>query len=405
MKRILQLTALASALLASPAFSQTPSTPYDEIRREIGALAERLERLEAENQTLKERNDKLEQRLTAQAPAAPAATDKPAPAPAAAAVPWYDNLKISGYVIGDANAVLSNHDPVVDDQTNFWIRRAYLSFDSKMSDTWSSRLRFEANSPGDYRTSSKLNPFVKDAYLAWKDSGKELYLGISPSPTWEFVEGFWGYRSVEKTALDLYRMGSSRDFGVAYKGKGFDNKIAYHVMLGNGAGEASETNDGKKAMVSVGFMPNSALSFELYADHEDRPASTDRTAVRAFAGWRGQSSRIGFEYGWQDRDAATGPGEDVAVASLFGVWRLSEKSSLITRWDRSFDGFSDADKIPYVPIAKNMEFDLAILGWDYKLHKQISLIPNLEYISYRDTNGVSAPDDDLYAKITLYYQF
>lgn len=406
MRNLIPCAVLISLLAPVPAMAQSAS-PYDELRKDIGALAERLERLEAENAELKARNEKLEGMVAAQAPAvAPAPTAAPTPADAKpAAKSWSESYKISGYAIGDAYAVLGHHDPAVEDQTGFWLRRAYLTFDTKIADNWSSRLRLEMNSPGDFKTSSKMNPFVKDAYLAWKRDGRELYMGISPSPTWEFVEGFWGYRSIEKTPLDLYRMGSSRDFGVAYKAKAMDGKIFYHAMFGNGAGEGSETNEGKKGMFSLGFRPTDALVAELYADYEDRTGNTDRTTLHGFLGWKGDTSRYGLEYGWQDRETETGPSEDVSVASLFGVWGITEKSTLVARWDHAFDGFDDSSKIPYIPIANDTEFDLAILGWDYKLHKQISLIPNLEYVMYRDTDGLPAPDDDLYARMTLYYQF
>jgi hypothetical protein len=406
--------AVLAALISTPALAQQAS-PYDELRRDIGALAERLEKLEAENAELKARNERLEGLVLAPAPAptppatpAPTAASAPAPSPAdagPAANPWSESYRISGYVIADAYAVLGSHDLAADDQTGFWIRRGYLTFDTRISDTWSSRLRFEVNSPGDFKTDAKMTPFVKDAHLAWRHDGKELYMGISSSPTWEFAEGFWGYRSIEKTPLDLYRMGSSRDLGLAYKAKAMDGKVFYHAMLGNGAGEGGETNEGKKGMFSFGFRPTDALVAELYADYEDRPGNTDRTTYHAFLGWKGAGSRYGLEYGWQDREVEAGPDLDVAVASAFGVWGLSERSSLVARWDHAFDGFPDAGKIPYIPLANDTGFDLAILGLDYALHERVNLIPNVEYVMYRDTDGSPAPDDDLLARMTLYYQF
>ena len=250
-----------------------------------------------------------------------------------------------------------------------------------------------------------MTPFVKDAYVAWKDKGHELYLGISPSPTFERVERFWGYRAVEKTPLDLYRLGSSRDFGVAYKGKLADGRLAWHAMLGNGAGEGGETNKGKKAMLSVAFQPTKELVVELYADTEDRPDSTDRTTFHAFAGFRRDRSRYGVEYATQKRQAAEGPDQTVSVASVFGVWDLGEKLSLLARVDRAFDGIPDAGAIPYLGLAADTEFDLVLVGLDYRIHRMVSLIPNVEYVAYRETDGRPAPDDDLIARLTLYVRF
>jgi hypothetical protein len=353
--------------------------------------------------------------LAAQQPASPTTptADAAAPAVEAAAAepakpaekPWYEKVKVSGYVFGDSYAVADHHDPVIEDATGFWIRRAYLTFDYAIAETWSARLRFEANSPGDFKTNAKLDPFVKDAYLQWKGDNTDVLMGISPSPTWEFIEGFWGYRAVEKTPLDLYRMGSSRDFGLAAKGKLAGGKVFYHAMFGNGAGEGAETNEGKKAMLAIGFKPADAFVVELYADTEDRPGSTDRTTWQGFLGWKGERARLGLQYASQDRQVATGPDQTLAVGSIFGVWDLSARTSLLARYDRSFDVNPEADKIPYLVLDKDSEFDFALVGLDYKIAKKISLIPNVEYAMYRKTDGRPAPDDDLIARLTLYFQF
>jgi hypothetical protein len=200
-------------------------------------------------------------------------------------------------------------------------------------------------------------------------------------------------------------MGSSRDFGLAAKGKFAEGKVFYHAMFGNGNGEGSETNEGKKAMLSVGFKPIDSLVLEFYADTEDRPNSTDRTTWQGFLGWKGERSRYGLQYASQDIQVATGPDQTLAVGSIFGVWDLSKKSTLLARYDRSFDANPEGSKVPYISFANSSEFDFALLGFDYKIAKKISLIPNIEYVMYRDTNGLPAPDDDLIARLTMYFQF
>ena len=318
---------------------------------------------------------------------------------------WHEKIKVSGLAFGDAYAVIDNHDPTIEDQNGFWIRRGYLTFDSQLASEWSARLRFEVNSPGDFATNSKLEPFVKDAYVAWKREGHELYLGLSPSPTNDYVESFWGQRPLEKTPMDLYRFGSSRDTGVAYKGTASGGKVFYHAMFGNGSGDGSETNEGKKLAGSIGFHPTDALVLHLYADHEDRPGATDRNTWQAFAGWQGARSRYGLLYAKQLRDVEGAPDEDVAVASVFGIWRLTDPGTLTVRYDRSFDGYSDADRIPYFHFATATPFDLAILAWQHDLHANISLIPSLEYVHYRGEDGISSLDDDLYGRLTVNFGF
>ena len=176
-------------------------------------------------------------------------------------------------------------------------------------------------------------------------------------------------------------------------------------MLGNGAGDGAETNEGKKIMGSVGLRPTDRLVAEFYADYENRPGSTDRTTYQAFLGWSGEASRYGLQYASQERELETGGDETLAVASAFGIWRLTDRGSLIARYDRSFDGYPDADRIAYFAIAPDTPFDLAILGWEHAIDPKIRLIPNVEYVRYRSAHGVPAPDDDLYARLTLYYTF
>jgi len=319
--------------------------------------------------------------------------------------PWYERVTISGLLFGDAYAVVAHHDPAIDGANGFWLRRGYLTVDFAVAERWSARLRLEVNSPGDFTTNAKLEPFVKDAYLAWRRDGHELYLGISPSPTFDLVEDFWGYRPAEKTPLDLYRVGSSRDFGVAYRGAVAGGKVTVHAMLGNGAGEGAETGEGKKAMLSVALRPTRQLVIEAYGDFEDRPESADRTTFHGFVGFKGGRFRSGVEYASQNRQVAGGPDQTLAVGSVFGVIECSAKVSLLARFDRSFDGNPEAAQIPYLGLAENTEFDLALLGLDYRLHPAISLIPNVEYVAYRETGGLPRPDDDLIARLTLSVRF
>jgi hypothetical protein len=164
----------------------------------------------------------------------------------AAEKPWYGKVQISGLLFGDAYGVVNHHDPDFDGQWGFWLRRGYLTFDVDVATKWSARFRLEVNSPGDFESSAKMTPFVKDAWVARKDKAHALYLGISPSPTFERVEGFWGYRAVEKTPLDLYRLGSSRDFGVAYRGKMADGKLVTHAMLATALARGARPTKGRR---------------------------------------------------------------------------------------------------------------------------------------------------------------
>src|SRR5688500_11332766 len=162
--------------------------------------------------------------------------------------PWYAVTKISALAYADYYGIVEHHDEDLEGKNGFLLRRIYLTFDRTISPSLSARLRFEANQPGDFTSGANLEPYVKDAWVRWKKSDAlELTLGISPTPTFDSIEQWWGYRAVEKTPLDLQRWSPSRDFGLALAGRGGPgNRFRYHFMAGNGASTGSETNPGKQ---------------------------------------------------------------------------------------------------------------------------------------------------------------
>lgn len=333
------------------------------------------------------------------------AQDKSAAKSSEGEKPWYEKVKISGLLFGDAY-YLSNHpDGTIRGQSGFWLRRGYLTVDSQLAESWSLRLRFEVNSPGDFKTQANLQPYVKDAYVARQFQNGEFQSGIVSTPTWEFTEAFWGYRSVEKTPADLYRLGSARDFGVAGKWSAQGGKIKLHGTVGNGAGIGSETNKGKNLAISAGFFPNPKLAFELYADSDDRPGRSDRTTYHAFLGFKTKAQRYGLQYLQQDRQRPSGGDLRVRVASAYGVWKLTERGSLLARFDRALDPNPEGDRIPYLVLSKNHEFNFFLVGFDWTVSSKIHFIPNVELVRYRAQAGLPTPEDVAIGRLTLFVEF
>ena len=80
----------------------------------------------------------------------------------------------------------------------------------KWDDAFSGRLLFEAKDAGHGKT-TKMDPYVKHAYPRYKKGGTSAYFGLQGTPTWNVSERVWGYRSIEKTVMDLHKIGSSAD--------------------------------------------------------------------------------------------------------------------------------------------------------------------------------------------------
>jgi hypothetical protein len=302
--------------------------------------------------------------------------------------------------------VVAHHNPAIEDENGFWFRRAYLTFDTKVSETTDVRFRFEANSPGDFSTSTNVDTYVKDLYVKWKRGLHEVYAGLSPSPTWDLLEGHWGYRHVEKTPLDLYKWGSSRDIGLAAKGA-FDEakRVRYHIMFANGEGTKAETDDGKKVMAALSFHPSATWTFEVYGDAEQRPRETDRLTWQAFAGYKTDRARFGLQYARQRRETSPTDELDLALSSVYGEVKVGDRATLLGRVDRNFDPIPGGDTVDYISFDKTTKATFALLGFDVALNKNVSLIPNVEGVIYDEVDSGPEPDNDLIPRLTLFAQF
>lgn len=314
--------------------------------------------------------------------------------------------ELNGLMFGDYYYIFSHNNSSLKGQNGFWFKRIYFTYDYKISERWSTRFRLEMNSPGDFKTKDTLKPFVKDAYLQWKRGNQNIILGISPTPTWEYVESFWGYRSVEKTPVDLYKMGDSRDFGVALRGSlGKRGLFSYHLMFGNGEGVRSEVNKEKRFMGSFLIKPFKCISFELYGDYAQGASHTNYWTYQGLLGCRWERGRIGIQYvhqvkqqGWEKNDLK------IDVLSVLGAYNVYRKVTFFFRYDRMYKPLPVASTINYVPMNENAPFHMGIVGVDLKISESISFIPNVMAVLYDEYNNFR-PKNDIYLRVTFFYSF
>jgi hypothetical protein len=321
-----------------------------------------------------------------------------------AAAPPAPAFRLSGCMFGDFFWVAGHHDPAIEGQNGFWFRRIYFTYDHTLSPAFSTRFRLELNSAGDFRTNAKLTPYVKDAYLRWTRRGHSVLVGISPTPTWEVIEAFWGYRSVEKTPLDLQRFDASRDFGVALMGGwGPEGRVRYHVMVGNGSDTGSETDKSKALRASLGYRGRGGVLLEAYADWQDRPGRADRSTWQAFAGYQRPEWRVAVQVAQQARRSATsGPTARLELLSGFAAAQVAQKAWVYGRVDRMFDPNPEGDKIPYLPFDPRARSLLVVFGVDVAPEKSVHFMPNLELVRYDGAPGLALATD-IVPRITFYY--
>jgi hypothetical protein len=340
--------------------------------------------------------------------------------------PDYPSHKFSGLMFGDYYWYFDRHqdgisisDPTpVEGQHGLWFRRIYFTYDFTYSEKLTTRFRLEANSNGEF-TGGDLTPYVKDAYLKWAYSGKqELTLGIHPTITFDWLDGFWGLRHIEKTPADLYRLDSSRDFGFTFDGPTPIEGLDYAVQFGNESGNGSETQEGKILRVEGRYERDSGLALEGFYSFGTRPDDEHRQTAQGIAGFRTDTARVGGQYLWQQRRSGLDdvPHQTIAVWSGFGVWEfLPKKANLFLRAD-SVSGHLDdvetglpgAEGIDYWLLSSQSPFTNWIFGGEWYLHPSVRLSPNLELVRYEDNpDPINNPGrrQDAQLRVTFFWTF
>lgn len=317
-------------------------------------------------------------------------------------------FKISGLVYSDYYYVAANHRDELVDRNGFWLRRVYLTYDHTLAKAFSLRVRLEANSEGDFVSSGVSNVYLKDAWLRWEGGTHGIVFGMASTPQIEFVEGFQGYRSIEKTPIDLYRWDSSRDLGVALQGRlGPEQRTRYALQVGNGSGTGSEVDRSKAVRAQVSHQFARGLALEGYADWQDQPDGRDISTLEAFAGWRETRWRASLQYGWQKRREAADSGGDLNLEflSALGVMHVTPKVALVGRVDRNFDPIPDGETIDYMPFAETAPSVFGYAAVDVTLAPTVHLIPNVEWTTYGRGMDGTKPGSDLVPRVTLFFSW
>lgn len=308
--------------------------------------------------------------------------------------------KIHGYAIPEYYYVGSHHTDGAEEgdlngQHGFWFRRIYFGYDFKF-DGYTFRVRFEGNSPA--FEEATIGPFVKDLYLKKNiGGGNVLQLGIYSPPSFDKIEKFWGFRHIEKTALDLFKLASSRDTGIGISGgKNFN----YTIMYANFGSNKGEDNQGKGFFGRLGYETDS-----IYVEANGYFAadgSKDYTLFQAFAGLKGKWGNFGLNYAYKNQAQEGEDDKNTSLISAFGHVKISKKAKIVLRYDHFFD-VNLKESTGYLSFASTIApARFIIAGIDIKLNKWLQFGPNIKYAFYGDPAeaGVDKPGSDFYVNLT-----
>jgi hypothetical protein len=336
--------------------------------------------------------------------------------------------KFSGLMFGDYYWYDRWHQDQISDtiknnvqgQQGFWFRRVYLTYDLQFSEKFTTRFRLEANSNGSFTNPGNIQPYIKDAYLKWTFTGKQvLTLGIQPSLTFDWYENFYGLRHIEKTPADLYRIDSSRDFGLTVGGPITAVKnLSYAAQFGNESGTGSEVDKYKILRFEARYDMNPGIALEAFYSNGHRLGGQDRTTAQAIVGYRNKAVRVAGQYLYQERKSGKEgvPDQKIDIWSAFGYWEfLPKKADLFARFDdvkgtlgSADTGLPGAETIDYWVMSSKQPFKTYIFGGEWYLHPSIRMSPNVEWVKYgSDPDPTKYPgrDTDRLYRITFFWTF
>ncbi|MBI4428914.1 MAG: hypothetical protein HY562_07330 [Ignavibacteriales bacterium] len=300
----------------------------------------------------------------------------------------------------------------------FQFRRIYFTYDNDISEKFTSRFRLEADQA--VLASGKITTFVKDAFLRWKTifGSSDLFFGIQPTPAFEVSEAAWGYRSLEKTIMDLRGIVNSRDFGASLKGKlTEDGVFSYWAMVANGAGTGNVENDkSKRFYAHVHIKLSQSLQATVNIDYAARPDANNpyqpgtrvgngMMTVSGFAGYTQGQLNAGAEAFVQSTSNGYDDGTELATKtgfgfSLFGSYNLQSEMAVVTRYDY-FDPNTDTKTAAY-----GDKRHYIVAGFSWRPDKNVSIIPNVLYETYETPPSTNvAIDPSVTARVTLQYIF
>jgi len=176
----------------------------------------------------------------------------------------------------------SNIPNVKSSYNSFQIRRAYLGYDYNFARNFTAYVVLANEQNVD--ASGYNTTYLKYAYVKWSNIFKNSDLIIGQQTTPSFATAFgteplWGYRSSERTIMDMHNNDASSDLGVSLQGKAWMQKIAdslkpsligYQIQVGNGNSAKPATTRFKKFRGTI-FVSTlkQKLTLGVYGDYNN----------------------------------------------------------------------------------------------------------------------------------------
>ena len=130
-----------------------------------------------------------------------------------------------------------------DDSTAFNFQRQYFGYGGDISDQVSFKILFDVGRTNkNDGEDSRLVTFLKKAQIDYKTSYGKLSLGMIGMNTYNIQEKNWGYRFIEKSAIDKNGFSSTADLGLGFS-RSITDQLNMSLQIVNGEGFKNPQSD------------------------------------------------------------------------------------------------------------------------------------------------------------------
>lgn len=298
------------------------------------------------------------------------------------------------------------------------LRRLFLGYDSKITENIKARVLVESKA----NTTTKEGRFglaVIYGCMEWEQvlsfiPNSRARIGLIPTPIFALPEKTWGYRSVEKDALDLRGIGKVIDQGFSLSGDFNKKKTAgFSLMVGNGTGNKPGIDKYLEYYASLYTkLWKNQLTIELLGDFVRKTPDTRQAFVRSFVSIEKPLWTFGIEASQALTEEEVSGGIKQVNPLSFSLF-LSNRLGLLGENWRSFvryDFYNPATKYDseggYASPSQHYDEHSYWFGLHYKMKEKINFMPNIIVNQYKPKNSdVVKRKADIVPRLTVYFQF
>ena len=305
--------------------------------------------------------------------------------------------KISGVTYFDFSAT--------DTKSDFNFERQYFGYGGEVSDQVSFKILFDVgriNNKSLYTWSVKegdslkvtedtrLVTYLKKAQINYKTTFGKFNFGLIGMNTYGIQESNWGYRFIEKSAIDKYKFSATADIGVGFSRSLIDD-LNLSLLLVNGEGFKNPQGDEYYKIAFNTTYGESNLNkndgYNAGVVYTTEASDTDPTTMASvFGGFAGMGLRLGGEY-----DMLTKESVESNIISISANYTVRDNIDIFARYDMVDDN-DNADKN-----GKNYLVTGIVLACD----GGISVAPNLRIVNYENTDK----DSEMEYKVNFQFKF